>query len=200
MADLGTGQSPIDISDCQPSDAPTPATDYVSAAAAVERQPLPLITFEPGSELRLGADRYRLLQVHWHTPAEHTVEGAEFAAEVHLVHIGGGDQLLVVGTMYELGEADPSVQQLIDETMRSELEGAAPKLAATALAPPPGGYYHYSGSLTAAPFSEPVLWWLRQQVGTVSPQQVKQLQALTNGPNARPLQDRHGRRVLCCGG
>ncbi len=182
------------------SDAPAPTADYRGAASAVERRPLPLITFERGSEVRVGADAYRLLQVHWHTPAEHTIDGAEFAAEVHLVHIGEGDQLLVVGTVYELGEADSVVQRLIDETMRAEAAGDAPRLDAAAFAPPAGGYYHYVGSLTAPPFSEPVLWWLRQAVGTVSPRQVEQLQALTDGPNARPLQDRQGRTILCCGG
>ncbi len=200
MTDLGNGQSPIDISNCERSDGPAPTSDYRGAAAAVERRPLPLITFERGSEVRVGGDAYRLLQVHWHTPAEHTLEGAEFAAEVHLVHIGADDQLLVVGTIYELGEADPAVQRLIDETRRAEAEGDAPQLDATEVAPSPGGYYHYVGSLTAPPFSEPVQWWLRQTIGTVSPRQVEQLQMLTNGPNARPLQDRNGRTILCCGG
>ncbi len=200
MTDLGNGQSPVDISNCERFDGPAPTADYRGAAAAVERRPLPLITFERGSEVRVGSDAFRLLQVHWHTPAEHTVDGVECAAEVHLVHIGADGQLLVVGTIYELGEADPAVQRLIDETRRAEAAGDAPQVDAIEVAPPPGGYYHYIGSLTAPPFSEPVQWWLRQTIGTVSSRQVEQLQMLTNGPNARPLQDRNGRPILCCGG
>ncbi len=199
VGELGGGQSPIDIGGCVLSDASAPVASYISAASGVERQPLPLITFDSGSEVRVGDDAYRLLQVHWHTPAEHTVEGSEFAAEVHLVHIGAGDRLLVVGTMYELGAADQAVQRLIDETTRSEAEGAVPNLNAAELAPPSDGFYHYVGSLTAPPFSEPVLWWLRRTIGTVSQRQVEQLQALTGGPNARSLQDRNGRTILCMG-
>ncbi len=197
--DLGNGQSPIDIGGWVTSSGPAPAALYDSAASAVQRQPLPMIMFERGSEVRVGNDAYRLLQVHWHTPAEHTVEGVEFAAEVHLVHIGANDQLVVVGTMHELGAADEVIQRLIDETTRSEAEGTAPILNAAELGPPPDSFYRYVGSLTAPPFSEPVLWWLRRTIGTVSQRQVEELQALTGGPNARSLQDRNGRTVLCVG-
>lgn len=197
-AELGNGQSPIDIVGCVQSDAPSPVTAYRTSATGVERRPLPLITFEPGSTVGVGEHSYRLLQVHWHTPAEHTIDGREFAAEVHLVHVGAGDQLLVVGTIYELGDADHVVQQMIDETLRVESAGDAPQLDAAAFTPPSGGYTHYVGSLTAPPFSEPVLWYLSTRIGALSEAQVEQLQGLTNGPNARPLQDLNGRTILCC--
>jgi len=197
-AELGNGQSPIDVAGCLQSDAPPPVAAYRTRASGLDCSPLPLITFEPGSTVSVGEDSYRLLQVHWHTPAEHTVDGIDFAAEVHLVHIGPDNQLLVVGTIYELGGADAVVQQLIDETLRAESAGDAPQLDAAVFTPPSGGYSHYIGSLTAPPFSEPVLWFLGDQIGAVSQTQVEQLQALTNGPNARPLQDRNGRTILCC--
>ncbi|MCY3569626.1 MAG: carbonic anhydrase family protein [Chloroflexi bacterium] len=196
--ELGNGQSPIDIVGCVPSDAPSPVAAYRTRASGVERNPLPLVTFEPGSAVGVGEDAYRLLQVHWHTPAEHTVDGQEFAAEVHLVHIGADNRLLVVGTIYEFGDADPVVQQMIDETIRAEAAGDAPQLDAAAFTPPAGGYTHYVGSLTAPPFAEPVLWYLSERIGVVSEAQVEQLQGLTNGPNARPLQDLNGRTILCC--
>ncbi|MXX31628.1 MAG: carbonic anhydrase family protein [Chloroflexi bacterium] len=197
-ATLGNGQSPIDIVGCVQSDAPSPVVSYRTRASGMERTPLPLITFEPGSTVGVGEHSYRLLQVHWHTPAEHTVEGQDFAAELHLVHIGPDNQLLVIGTIYELGEANTVVQQMIDETLHAESAGAVPQLDAAAFTPPTGGYMHYVGSLTAPPFSEPVLWYLSTQIGAVSEAQVEQLQALTNGPNARPLQDLNGRTILCC--
>ncbi len=197
-AELGNGQSPIDIVGCVQSDAPSPVAAYRTKASAVERSPLPLITFEPGSAVGVGKDSYRLLQVHWHTPAEHTVDGKDYAAEVHLVHIGADNQLLVVGTIYALGDADPVVQQMIDETHRAEAVGDAPQLDAEAFTPPMGGYTHYVGSLTAPPFSEPVRWYLSDQIGAISQTQAEQLQGLTNGPNARPLQGLNGRTILCC--
>ena len=197
--ELGNGQSPIDISDWLASDDATPQFHYLSDALRVERlQGLPMIHFERGSEVRVGDQAYRLLQVHWHTPAEHFLDGQDFAAEVHLVHIGAEDRLLVVGAIYELGEPDAIVRRIIDETIRAESDGSAPALNASELVPPADAFTHYVGSLTAPPFSEPVLWYLSRTIATVSERQVEQLQALTNGPNARPLQDRNGRTILCC--
>ena len=199
--DMGTGQSPVDITEWLTSQASAPKLTYASQANRVERtQGFVMFHFDRGSELLLDGERYRLLQLHWHTPAEHTVDGSEFAAEVHLVHIGADDQLLVVGAMYELGTADEVVQRLIDETTRSEADGTAPNLDAAELRPPQSdGFYHYTGSLTAAPFSEPVQWYVARTVRTVSQRQVEQLQSLTGGPNARALQERNERTIVCVG-
>ena len=42
---------------------------------------------------------YTLLQMHFHSPAEHTVGGGYADAEVHYVHQSAGGQYLVVGVM-----------------------------------------------------------------------------------------------------
>ena len=78
-------------------------------------------------------------------------------------------------------------------------EGAILSLSAADYAPNAVGFYHYSGSLTAPPFSEPVQWYVSRTIKTVSQRQVEQLQALTNGPNGRPMQDRDGRSIVCVG-
>ena len=201
MGDLGNGQSPIDINDWIASETAAPEFDYDSNAVRVERlQGLPMIHFARGSELRLGDEGYRLLQLHWHTPAEHTIEAQEFDAEVHFVHINERDELLVVGVVYQLGDADDGLQRIIEETpLAGEEEGAAPSLSAADYAPASDGFYHYTGSLTAAPFSEPVQWYVGRSVRTASQRQIEQLQALTAGPNARALQDRNDRTILCVG-
>lgn len=197
---LGNGQSPIDLSGWVASNEPAPILGYNSDAARVERLPgFVMIHFDPGSELTLGEDRYRLLQLHWHTPAEHTIDGDEFAAEVHFVHINREDQLLVVGTVYRLGDADEGLQQIIDSIPPADAADEVPTLSATNHPSDSDGFYHYVGSLTAAPFSEPVLWYVGRSVRSVSQRQVEQLQALCGGPNARPLQDRNERTILCVG-
>ncbi len=202
--DIGRGQSPIDISDWVESEAAAPTFAYASVAERVERsQGFVMIHFARGSELQIGDDAYRLLQLHWHTPAEHAVDGEEFAAEVHFVHVNERDELLVVGAMYRLGEVDDGLQRIIDESPGvAEESGVVPAVSAVDHAMRSDGFYHYVGSLTAAPFSEPVQWYVGRTIGTVSRRQVEQLQALTGGPNARPLQERSGRTVLCvgCGG
>lgn len=201
ILDLGNGQSPIDISDWASSDTPAPALDYASNANRVERaQGFVMFHFDRGSHLTIGEEAFRLLQFHWHTPAEHTIDGEEFSAEVHFVHINEQDELLVVGVVYQLGEADAGLQQIIDSTPPAgEEDGYAPSLSAADHVPNSDGFYHYVGSLTAPPFSEPVRWYVGRSVRTVSQRQVEQLQVMCGGPNARPLQDRSGRTILCVG-
>ncbi len=198
-AEMGN-QSPIDIDDSVVSDAAAPISAYASDAVQVERvHGVPMIHFAPGSELQVADHRFRLLQLHWHTPAEHTIAGEEFAAELHLVHQNEQQELLVVGRVYRLGEANDSIQRVIDETPPAGAEAdVVPALSAEAYAVS-DGFFHYTGSLTAPPFSEPVQWYVSRRIRTVSLRQVEQLQALTNGPNARPLQDRNGRTILCVG-
>lgn len=197
--DLGSGQSPIDISDWVGSDAPAPTFSYAGDAARVERtQGFVMIHFARDSELRLGEDSYRLLQLHWHTPAEHTIEGEELAAEVHFVHINEEDELLVVGILYRLGEADEGLQQIVS-SLPTDDDAGVPPLSAADHAPVSDGFFHYVGSLTAAPFSEPVQWYVGRSARTVSQRQIEQLQSLTGGPNARALQDRNRRTILCVG-
>ena len=78
-------------------------------------------------------------------------------------------------------------------------EGAVLSLSAADYALDAVGFYYYSGSLTAPPFSEPVQWYVSRTIKTVSRRQAEQLQALTNGPNGRPMQDRNVRSIVCVG-
>ncbi|MYE07114.1 MAG: carbonic anhydrase family protein [Chloroflexi bacterium] len=200
-AEMGTGQSPIDISDWAASDAHAPMFDYASNANRVERaQGFVMFHFDRGSQLLLGDASYGLLQFHWHTPAEHTIEGDEFAAEVHFVHVNEDDQLLVVGTVYRLGEADEGLEQIIAATPPAGEEGdVVPRLSAAYHVPDSDDFFHYVGSLTAAPFSEPVQWYVARTIRTISQRQVEQLEMLAGGANARPLQDLNQRTILCVG-
>ncbi|CAM9719953.1 unnamed protein product, partial [Ectocarpus sp. 12 AP-2014] len=52
--------------------------------------------------LQYQGETYNLLQFHIHSPSEHVLGGAEYAAEIHLVHLkeNTDDGLLVVGIMF----------------------------------------------------------------------------------------------------
>ncbi len=45
--------------------------------------------------------RYRFLQYHFHSPSEHTIAGAHFSAEAHMVHRADDGSLLVLGIMLQ---------------------------------------------------------------------------------------------------
>ncbi|KAJ8479064.1 hypothetical protein OPV22_022791 [Ensete ventricosum] len=49
---------------------------------------------------------YRLLQMHWHSPSEHTINGERFPVELHLVH-----SIAVVSILYRYGHPDAFLLQ-----------------------------------------------------------------------------------------
>ena len=70
-------------------------------------------------ELGPGGQKHRLLQFHFHTPSEHTVDGANLAMEAHLVHknLETGN-LAVLGVFIE-GGGDILPNPVIGEALRS---------------------------------------------------------------------------------
>ena len=42
------------------------------------------------------------LQVHWHTPSEHTINGKHYDAEAHVVHADKDGKLAVVGIVFSM--------------------------------------------------------------------------------------------------
>ncbi len=198
---MGQGQSPIDLSDYVEADSPSPRFEYGGAAVLIEHQQVaPIVHFNPDNQLFIAEERFELLQFHWHTPAEHTIDGDEFVMELHLVHQNDRRALLVVGILYRLDAPDEAIERLIQQTppfgqdLRSDIT-----LLAADYAPQSDGCYHYIGSLTAPPYSEPVQWYVSRATRSISQDQLERLQALTNGPNARALQDRNGRTIVCVG-
>jgi len=105
---MGQGQSPIDISDYVEADSPSPRFEYGSAAVLIEHQQVaPIVHFNPDNQLFIAEERFELLQFHWHTPAEHTIDGDEFVMELHLVHQNDRRALLVAGmvTLFAVGSS-----------------------------------------------------------------------------------------------
>ncbi len=160
-----------------------------SAVAARNNGHTVYLDFASGNVVRVDGQSYELQGIHYHSPGEHEVDGERFAAELHLVHQADGGNLAVVGLLFRIGSASPLVRDLLD---------AAPDMGATVdLAEGPSvvdyvpidcGYYTYAGSLTTPPCTEGVRWIVMQSVGTVSQDQVERLQAITAGPNNRPVQ------------
>ena len=156
---------------------------------------------EDGNRLNVDGRQYQLLGVHYHSPGEHEVDGERFAAELHLVHQDADGNLAVVGLLYRLGDASPPVQRLLDAA--PETGGATdlpPGIAASTYLPDASACYSYRGSLTTPPCTEGVRWFVMRSVGTVSAAQVAGLQAITGGPNNRPVQPLGGRELLLVGG
>ena len=194
----GIEQSPVNIADYAAGSGPQVRFAYSGRATAARNNGHTVyLDFPAGNILDVAGRRYELQGIHYHSPAEHQVNGESFAAELHLVHQDGDGDLAVVGLLFRLGAASRWVQALLDAAPDA---GSAAELAdgvgAAYFVPNRLNYYGYDGSLTTPPCTEGVRWIVMQAIGTVSPEQVARLQELTGGPNNRPVQPVGSRAIV----
>ncbi|KAL0404876.1 UNVERIFIED_CONTAM: Alpha carbonic anhydrase 7 [Sesamum radiatum] len=147
----------------------------------------------------INGDGFKLQEVHWHTPAEHTVNGVRFNTELHIVHANSEGNIAVVGILYKLGRADPFLAQILPFLSLATPQGyPLGSVDSSSIKIPGREYYRYNGSLTTPPCSENVTWTVFKTVKTVSIEQVHALRdAIHDGNtgNARPVQPLNGRTV-----
>jgi carbonic anhydrase len=173
----------------------------------------PQINFPPGFDVALGEKTYSLVQLHFHTPSEHSFSGGQhFPIECHLVHRDNTTrELLVVAVLMKIGTENPILQAAlsscptysgIDIPIRSTL-------SLRSILPPPRGmtsssggrrYATYEGSLTTPPCTEHVRWVVLLDHLTVSAQQMLELMAVGSGgkdwkQTQRPLQPLNERKI-----
>ena len=228
-------QSPIDLTapitreDLPPLDFRYPAGIAVTAELVVhrgdpiERRPraiVQVVVTPPAgaAELRLDGVAYELTSLHWHTPAEHAIDGRRPPMELHFVHAGPDGCILVVGVLYAEGPANPALAPVFDRlaALGDATAVAVPALDLDALLPPPGrrASYRYQGSLTTADddgvFRDGVQWVVLREAVAAAPAQLDAHRALVDAPlsgldrpnppgNARDLQPRAGREILSDG-
>jgi carbonic anhydrase len=116
----------------------------------------------PASFVMVGAQQYDLLQFHFHTPSEHTVNGTGTAMEVHFVHLRSGalpcdpEALLVIGAMIKVGNEDTNRElgkilgaaHLPHDSTQAAL--SVPNFNLARVLPTLDETWRYAGSLTAA--------------------------------------------------
>ncbi|KAM3341242.1 alpha carbonic anhydrase 7-like [Capsicum galapagoense] len=161
---------------------------------------------DAGSILMNGT-KYPLLQIHWHSPSEHTINGRRYALELHMVHHNTDEKLenkiVVNAVLYKFGRPDPllfilrrHILSMVDqEAEESNLGIINPSYVTTNYGK---SYYKYKGSLTTPPCTEGVTWLVNKKVQPVSKSQVKLLREAVHDHalrNARPLQPRNKRRI-----
>jgi len=157
---------------------------------------------EGAGGIEIEGKRFTLNQCHWHTPAEHTVDGKRHPLEIHLVHQAVDGKIAVIAIIYKFGRPDTFLAELMNEIMA--IADMNPPKEPLGIVNPihikfgSRKYYRYTGSLTTPPCTEGVIWSVIHKVRTVSKDQVKALQdAVHDGfeKNARPSQLINGRIV-----
>ncbi len=154
------------------------------------------VNYPAGSTLRIGKKKYNLLQFHFHSKSEHTINGKHLDMEMHLVHKSDAGKLAVVGVLFKKGKSNKFLKKIWANIPAkvNETKAVNVKINAKKLLPKKLSYYAYNGSLTTPPCSEGVKWYVLSKIQQLSGKQLKAFQKLYSN-NYRPVQKLNGRTV-----
>lgn len=161
---------------------------------------------DPGSTTTSAGGTYNLVQFHYHSLSEHTVNGEHLDMEVHFVHENAEDpgQLLVVA-MFIDSEGDTETDMLsaagplrFHGALALPVSEEITALGATANLAPFGAtvtsHASYEGSLTTPPCTEGVWFYVSGSILAASTEDISAFTALYDH-NYRPVQPLNGRSV-----
>lgn len=198
----GSAQSPINIA--HPTLAPLTKITYEYNLAPVKVKNsghtiqvdyLPASGYD-GGKITLEGKVYKLRQLHFHRPSEHTINGRQFPMEVHLVHQADDQSLAVVGMVMDIGPHNGAFDAIWAAMPQKPdtAEVADKPFSANSLLPRSLATFRYPGSLTTPPCSEGVSWLLMKTPITIAQAQVQQFRKLFEF-NSRYTQPLNGRDV-----
>ena len=158
------------------------------------------VNMAPGSTMEIGEKEYHLLQFHFHTRSENTINQQDFPMEVHFVHMNSHGQLGVLAVMFEAGESNETLEAILATHPVHEGKHAlhhGGDINPSALIPVDHDeveeYFNFTGSLTTPPCSEGVNWLVAKQTVEASAEQLHEFtKILTHegaySGNNRPVQ------------
>ena len=195
----GQAQSPINISEyLQETSMPALEPNYAESGLSVFNNGKTIqVNFDAGSSLTVNGQTYNLLQLNFHTPSEHYLDGAPYPMEAHLVHQTDSGSVAIVAMMMKLGAHNPVIEGIWQNAPIKAGETKSVdsvKVNAAALLPSGLSHYNYTGSLTTPPCTEGVEWYVMKETVELSEMQLKAFQALFP-VNARPIQPLNDRVV-----
>lgn len=150
---------------------------------------------DSGSTVIIGNKSYDLLQFHFHTLSEHTINGEHFPIEVHFVNKYSDSDFAAVGILFDEGAAyDLFSKYLSSFPVEEGKMHSTDTLDLSTLLPEDTDYFNYNGSLTTPPCSEVINWYVLKSHSTADAEQIKTLSEIMNN-NYRPVMPLNGRKV-----
>jgi carbonic anhydrase len=198
----GKEQSPIDIRNPEKSALPALRFDYHSGPIQYvinNGHTIRVNYYAPGSGdfLVFAGMRYQLTQFHLHRPSEEQVNGKPYDMVLHLMHQTSDGKVAGVAVFLKSGKGNPAVQELWDHMPSAEGQnfvGALQLNPMDLLPSDTAAYYMYTGSVTAPPCTEGVIWFVLKKPITVSRAQISAFAKLYPDDVRRP-QPLNGRIV-----
>lgn len=162
--------------------------------------------FGKGITTEFDGNDYEFLQLHFHTPSEHLVDGVTYPMEMHLVHSRPGDSAddpptyLAISILVKMGEPNRFLEEFLDAIPAEA--GKSAEIHDVYLHDMfPAGfdlenihYYHYRGSFTTPPYTESVEWLVGKEILEAGPDQIQRINLL-EGNNARHVQALYTREI-----
>jgi carbonic anhydrase len=142
----------------------------------------------------LAGVRYDLAQFHFHTPSEHRLNGHADPLEMHLVHKSAAGRILVIGVPLRIGAASTVDTVLASLSPECGTPVDISHINLNTLLPANHSTVRYLGSLTTAPYTEGVQWFLMTEK-TVTQATVDRFKSVFVHGNARVTQPLNGRRL-----
>jgi len=199
----GPSQSPIDIITTEVMEMSDLAFNYQpDTLELIHNGHTVQVNHHADSFVTIDNVTYKLDQFHFHAPSEHTIDGEDFAAELHLVHKHEAENeavvYAVVGIMIRTGPATPVLSTVwehlsLEKGPAERIEGVV--IDPAQLLPAERTTFRYSGSLTTPPCSEGVHWNLLTTPITMTEEQIATLAEAIEHPNNRPVQPLNDRTV-----
>lgn len=196
----GKNQAPINIEGTIEADLKPIVFHYGSTPVDVVNNGHTIqVNYAPGSTITVDNHTYNLLQFHFHTPSENTVQGRSFPMEGHLVHADSDGNLAVVSVLFEDGAANPFIETVwsyMPEKVGESRKVADVKFDVSDMLPSDKSYYRFNASLTTPPCSEGVRWMVMKTPVLVSKAQAKKFTTVIGVNNNRPVQPLNARLIV----
>ena len=170
------------------------------------------LDFEPGSTVHVDDKTFDFKQIHFHTPAEHLIDGITYPMEMHVVNTLAGQaeedttEYLVFSFLFKMGKENEFIKEFIglipgDKNESEDISTGTVNLRNLITYNPAynpkevlKSYFFYKGSLTTPPYTESVNWYVMKTVIDAAPEQIQQINKI-EGDNARHVQALYDRSV-----
>jgi carbonic anhydrase len=172
------------------------------------------LALKPGSSVNYNGTTYYFRQLHFHTPAEHQIDGVTYPMEMHIVcstDTPKTPSYVVLTVLFKMGRSNEFISDILSDVPRehnatysgfnhiklghflnlNDSDDAGSHKHAT---DDSHHHYHYSGSLTTAPYTETVNWIIYKHIFEASPDEIMAINKL-EGNNARHIQPVNNRIV-----